>query len=947
MRYSWTVCLFLAFFAGAAHGDAAPVQLFPGVTHENGNAASGPAVVLNNATVTTQSILLELLPHGGAIASASRSVLLGPGESQEIAELHAFLGAAEGVGMLRVTGLAEATVRLRDQDDESVLKELPAVNPEQAIAANEEVDFPFSTPADLERDVRSNLILVNLDTRDVTVTLSLGLFTALKTIPAGAFVQIDNLGGFLGTPAGIASAHAVADGRWFGTLMTVRPSAAGQRRRAVRRPPQELLSLSSFGLIDKALAAGTINAEQALTYKIFADFGDPRLPAQFRGDNSGVIGADSPGLAVQAWPTLSPATRDLIGPYLVPAFYEGSWWSLRRAGATSIRPNVFCKPWEVNQCSILTDWGYVAGKHVRVWYERENRGDDAVAADLAGEVDLRIWDELKKVMNREPILDHEMNGTNLLDVVVVDNLAAEVLATTFSVYTDCDKGATFINVNRNAANIAHLRSAFAHELFHSVQFSYFPKKCTAEYKWLEESTATWFEDYLYPKVNREHLYARKYLDFPDLSIDAKSGIAGEGIKQRNYGAYTFFFYLMRFGGGNPNTVVRNIWEATKDNDALHAFEAGLKKSGVPLETSWPGFAVYSWNREAPFNRYLTDDDLASKVPMSVELPMRLPSGDSRIEFKDLDPTTPLSLPHLSMQYFRFDFPDDTASTVAFYNGIQRALVDTPVTWIENFGNVVSARKVSDPASIKGAHVDALLKIDGKWTRENWTDEPFKTFCRDLKKERIESIVIILSNSDIKTRLQPQGQYAPFVQATNIGCYAWEVERADLTYEEDGRIEKMTVSNLRLETTGDHPDAEETPLRRQFTVRGGTYHWSISGSTPAGCTLSAPVVNENLSQGNLSQFWTFPYAQTPTAGARGVFTLLFPEWVTPRLIVKHTGATCSPELDSWLAGVFVLILDPTKSHAQVSRDGKSFTVDASTSEPNSDVTGTWKFTAKRE
>jgi len=961
MRHSWALCLFLVFFAGAAHGEAAPVLLFPGVRHA--------AVVLNNATVTPQSILLELLPPGGAIASATRSVLLGPGERQEIADLHAFLGAAGGVGMLRVTGSVAATVRLRDQDDESVLKELPAVHAEQAIAPDEEVDFPYSTPADMERDARSNLILVNLDTRDVTVTMSQGLITARKTIPAGAFVQIDNLGGFLGAPAGIASAHAVADGRWFGTIMTVRTMATGQRRRAVG-PPTKLLS--SFGLIDKALAAGTINAEQALTYKVFADFGDSRLPAAFRGDDTDVITVDSPGLAAEQWATLSPATQDLIGPYLVPAFYEGSWWDLRRAGATSIHPlGEGCKPWEIDTCNILADWTYVAGSHVRVWYDKRYPADSSVASDLVHEVDVKIWPELIKVMNREPILDHEMNGTKLLDVVITDNFKNnEVLATTFSSrwnpFFGCLHGPTYVTVNRNQTNIEYRRSAFAHELFHSVQHAYNTKGGVSpgcretNYKWLMESTATWFEDELYPGVNREHFFAKKYLDHTKLSIDTTVGLDEKGITGHRYGAYVFFFYLTRIAGANPYTLVRNVWEATESADAIHALDAGLKTSKFPLETSWPAFAAYSWNEEAPFNRYKTEDKLQHKAKMQIAGNLSVPAGDLRVELGDLQ----LSLPHLSMRYFQFDFPDATASSVVFYNGIQRALDLKDVTWIDNFGKVFTAKKVSDPASIKGAHVDALLKIGGKWTRADeatdtdkedvWNGKPFKTYCRDLEKERIESLVIILSNSDIENTLKPQGKYAPSVQVTNIGCYAWEggSASAGLTYIdlESGQKDHMAV-NLRLEFLHDIPDDEDTPLRRKFTVVASTFTWSVSGAS-ANCGFSGqPVVEETKADPD-SFLFTFPYSKTPAPGARGIVPGLLSSWLEKRPIVKET---CTDESSGtrvrdvpWNAPYFALLFNvtPDNGFAQFSTDGRRLDIDASKLGEDG-LTGTWRFDAKRE
>lgn len=143
-----------------------------------------------------------------------------------------------------------------------------------------------------------------------------------------------------------------------------------------------------------------------------------------------------------------------------------------------------------------------------------------------------------------------------------------------------------------------------------------------------------------------------------------------------------------------------------------------------------------------------------------------------------------------------------------------------------------------------------------------TDAPFKTWCRDLKAERIESLIIILSNSDIESTLRPQGDFAPIVQATNIGCYAWEGS-VDLTFQEDGRVEKQ-------------------------------------------------------------------------------------DWLTVRLMVKESGETCSTSLDNWKAAAFFLLLEPEKSYAQVSRDGKSYTLDASENPISFDfVTGTWSLTAKRE
>ena len=66
-----------------------------------------------------------------------------------------------------------------------------------------------------------------------------------------------------------------------------------------------------------------------------------------------------------------------------------------------IRPQA-CRPWATFEtCNILTDWGYVAGDHVRVWYDKGRPEDNSFASDLAREADVKIWPELVRVMGRE------------------------------------------------------------------------------------------------------------------------------------------------------------------------------------------------------------------------------------------------------------------------------------------------------------------------------------------------------------------------------------------------------------------------------------------------------------------------------------------------------------------------------------------------------------------
>ena len=65
-------------------------------------------------------------------------------------------------------------------------------------------------------------------------------------------------------------------------------AAAGAASASARVTVHAPTAPSSATLIEAALAQNTIDAEQALTYRVFALFGDPRLPPQFEGAPDGV-----------------------------------------------------------------------------------------------------------------------------------------------------------------------------------------------------------------------------------------------------------------------------------------------------------------------------------------------------------------------------------------------------------------------------------------------------------------------------------------------------------------------------------------------------------------------------------------------------------------------------------------------------------------------------------
>ncbi len=80
---------------------------------------------------------------------------------------------------------------------------------------------------------------------------------------------------------------------------------------------------TTFELIDKALNDGFIDAETALVYRVFDEFNDVRLPAQYRGRDDGFFEATAIREARQLFKTLSPATQQLLTPLLhIPDMVE-------------------------------------------------------------------------------------------------------------------------------------------------------------------------------------------------------------------------------------------------------------------------------------------------------------------------------------------------------------------------------------------------------------------------------------------------------------------------------------------------------------------------------------------------------------------------------------------------------------------------------------------------
>src|SRR5689334_13047507 len=234
---------------------------------------------------------------------------------------------------------------------------------------------------------------------------------------------------------------------------TPAPPASGATNPPPPPPPPPPDTRSTEQKIDDAVASGAITAEQGLEYKVFAGFGDPRLPAQYVGAPDPL--AEVPLDEVTArWDDLSDGAKATLGPFLIPPMHQGSYWeqlisgtpaaSVSAPAAASARsaaadPDA---PWcATSGPVVLEDWhfleassGPAAGK-VRIWYQdRYAATDAATAASLLSAMESKIWPALTTLMQREPLPDFGSTGicaggSDAVDIALVDAAKATTTPT--------------------------------------------------------------------------------------------------------------------------------------------------------------------------------------------------------------------------------------------------------------------------------------------------------------------------------------------------------------------------------------------------------------------------------------------------------------------------------------------------------------------------------------
>jgi hypothetical protein len=607
--------------------------------------------------------------------------------------------------------------------------------------------------------------------------------------------------------------------------------------RAPSTPP------TSFDLIDQDVAAGKISAEQGLIYKVFAQFSNARLPANYIGAGVGRQGdmiLDE--VAAQA-ATLSASAKQTLTPFFVPPNDPRSWYYLPRMGsATTQQP----------RGAAGDDWVFksAAGGKIRVFYWSADAGDADKATQIAAQFDAVIWEKLTGLMQKTPL----PNTAGTTDIYLWDSyiknngavVAFDADTLGITVPARCDQSAVTIYLPHNlpigSPTSPGLIQYATHEFMHAIQFAHVIQSC-GSYRWLKEATATWAEDYVYPMANSEQETAAAYLNRPTARLDDSKDL-------HDYGAYMLFYYLTH--RVDPSAaVIRDVWQnAASTGNSYQAIDDAVNQAAGSTWQNlyWPLYLATLWNK-APFQQYYASDGLTATVTPDGggAIPVSTPSGEQ---------VTPLyaELPTGGVHFYDLKFPDSSVHSLTILNGLGYKLSTGDATGAITYGVDGDEAYLTEelpPEDLQGVTVELLLKaagLDAKPSPEVLTYRlaslPEFGYCMDLQGP-MEEIVVILSNGDFADpdRSMKAADLPVTVWANNVPCWqvtgtARAVDHDDygLSYEAEGTVTFGWPSELPV------PEPYQNLAYMLFpettlTMLSAQAHWTVSAGSHSDCTYS--------------------------------------------------------------------------------------------------------------
>ncbi len=481
--------------------------------------------------------------------------------------------------------------------------------------------------------------------------------------------------------------------------------------------------LNTIEAIDQALTNQEIDSETALLYKVYAVFGDERLPEEFYVQRPFRNGTEIMKELNNRWDRLSPDTQALLAPFRKRPDEAGSWMDLRFKGAADgekmswLIPDAYA-----SRVSAYTDFFTSDDDNVKIWYPNVsgemnniyNPGKTQVDAATGKAIAKRlknfldfdfIIDDYQELLSQQLMSDGTKGGDSKYDIYVAP--CGGDLGLTYAEKATPTPSYIIMNYAIGLKDDNVLKTTLAHELFHAFQYTY--DYDAFRDNWWSEATAVWSEDYVYPHVNSEHGFLKRFIWFPETQGDKEAPPSAH-----HYGAYILpYFITEQFG----HDFMRKSWEQCENGKCIDGIDENIDGG---FKKQWKEFTLWNYNKEPA--KYYTD---VGSFPQTSSLS----SGKAEDVFIM---ATPMDIEVPEINPLAADL-----STV--HNALEK---DTPIKKL----TFKDLKKFTDQSDMTGIKAVIYYK-NGKKDVEDWTGKEKRSFCIASETENFERVVLIFSNGD--------------------------------------------------------------------------------------------------------------------------------------------------------------------------------------------------------
>lgn len=710
---------------------------------------------------------------------------------------------------------------------------------------------------------------------------------------------------------------------------------------------------STESLIAAGHAAGRISAEEALIYRVYAMFGDERLPAAYDGAPGAPAAVSLRHVSGQL-SALSPAAQEILRPFLIPPIYAESWLGRQlglaatpSARTARARPMQDATPYVCSAeiVNALMQAGLLVRRTTAHYnlYAIRTYSDFSIETPLmdAAVLDIETIDgALRSLLNRQAKSDAAEpcnGGDGAIDIYFADMGSSTDYGATTPYAGRCEDTPAFVLIDKYklggimrtdpARGRRYLRTVLAHELTHTIQFGMNRSAACADYDWIDEATAQWAAHHVFPTDNEEDGFRKVNTVGRRTGIyyvDYLKGGHRESIEKANgYSTYIYFqFIAHKYGAAS----IKALFDAWTGHGSIDSLDVALKAVGSNLRDAWPEFGKALWNDVR--DNVLTDlrgwdgYDYGMANVVSRD-PLVLAGGRVTL---DLLRANGGRLAPRSLAYERLVFPNEVS----------------PLMLSNPLGSMPQAQHLK---------LIAVKKIGGQWrTPEDWTAEPTKYFCRDKVAERVEELLLIVSNSDPDPNAAPAvvPSRTPFeLSASNVGCWKWTGQATVQIQSDDGIQRADNTSrgvDLVFEPPGDHAGG---PMLLSVTGGRANGLFTLQSSVPpCNVTLTGPtqaVSNDRT----VAALWFNPDLKDVLSPVpdRKVVLLTGTTFIDSTQVAVCNGQTTVTPAPStgWPWLIFPLTTNPLN----VSADGKAIEANVTINMPPARTIHTFKFTAMRE